>query len=126
MEQFFGAIWTYVEATLAENAASLVSIWFLLTLVAKLAPNVRNHPWYARVETVLPFALGVAAAFIPGWIDGLEEAVVGEKIKHGITLGGLAMGGFKIWRQTILGKDERIEAAKAAATVVTDAGKPGA
>src|SRR5687768_11999458 len=95
----FAPIATYVAETAAENAGTLVAIWLLLTLVGRLAPELKAHHWYARIEPALPFALGVAAVFIPGWIDDPELVGVGAKIKHGITLGGLAMGLHKLWRQ---------------------------
>lgn len=113
MDELFsptGPVFVFVKDTLVENLSAIMAIWMLMTAVTWLLPSVKAHHLYARIETVAPLLLGIALVFIPGWIVDEDLAGVGARVFRGINLGGLAMVGFKLWRQTILGKDPRIEA----------------
>lgn len=101
----------YLANTIAENAGTLVVIWLLIGAVKRVFPDLHGHQWYAKVQPALPFVLGIVAVFIPGWLDDPEIATVGAKVKHGITLGGIAMGGHQGWK-VFKGKDARLEASR--------------
>ena len=91
-----------------ENAGVIAIAAAIMTFVVRVTPpKYRNKGWFARVLPVLPVPLCMAIVFIPG-LQVAAELGTGDRLALGGALGcGLAWG-FKVLRQTILGKDERI------------------
>jgi hypothetical protein len=73
-----------------------------------LPPRIRTSGWVARVLPVLPVPLCMAIVWIPG-LEVTAELGAGDRLALGAALGcGLAWG-YKVLRQSIMGRDERIK-----------------
>lgn len=96
-----------------KNAAVLAIALAVMTVLIKLAPpGLDENSLYVRLLPVYPVPLCMGIVWIPG-LSATAALTTGDKIALGAALGiGLAWS-FKVWRQTVLGKDERIEKAKA-------------
>lgn len=89
-----------------ENISIAVAVWVLLSVVTRVFPKLKAHPMWARLAPALPILLCSAAVWIPGCAD--PELGVGSRIFLGIILGAFAANAHKIFGQTVLGKDARI------------------
>jgi hypothetical protein len=99
------------------NMSIVTSVWVFLGLLHAAFPSLKMHPIYARFLPFLPILLASAAVWIPGAVvlpGATPEAMpddptIATRIFLGICLGALAGQGNKIFKQTVMGRDERIE-----------------
>lgn len=93
-----------------ENLSIAVAVWFLISIVCRVFPKIKAHRLWARIAPALPMLLCSAAVWIPGLAD--PELGGGSRIVLGILLGAISANAHKIFGQTVLGKDARINGKK--------------
>jgi hypothetical protein len=92
------------------NLSIAVAVWVLISIVCRVFPKIKAHRLWARVAPALPMLLCSVAVWIPGLAD--PELGVGSRIVLGILLGAISANAHKIFGQTVLGKDDRIQNGK--------------
>jgi hypothetical protein len=91
-----------------ENVYVIGLVLAVMTVVVRvLPPKLRNHGWTARVLPVLPVMLAVGFVWIPG-LSVAQELGFGDRLALGAIIGVVLAWGFKVYKQTIMGRDERI------------------
>lgn len=89
------------------NLLIVSSVWILQGSVAKAFPSVRDHHLYARIAPVLPIVMASIFVWVPGAV--VADVSIASRVFLGITLGFLSAHGHKLFRQTALGQDQRIQ-----------------
>lgn len=100
MQQFTAYLMT------VPNLLIVAGVWTLIQSVVKAAPGLLTHPVAARILPLVPILLCSAAVWIPGAVEG--DPTIGSRIFLGIVLGALCGHAHKIFKQTALGQDTRI------------------
>ena len=95
-----------------QNALILGGVFGLLQMLKKLMPKMTKSNWYNRVLPVLPEALCSVAVFLPGMHP--EGQLWTTSLFVGLVLGAMSSKVHKVMRQSFLGDDSDIQAAKAA------------
>lgn len=92
-----------------ENLYLMAATYALLTTIQKVLPPAwGEHHLVVRLAPLYPLLLCSAGVWIPG-----QQPVgmsIGSKILAGLILGWACGQMHKVWRQTVQGKDARIEA----------------
>lgn len=89
-----------------EHLLIVAGVWILQSVAVKVFPRIKAHRFYARLAPVAPIALCSIAVWIPGVVE--LDLGVGSRIFLGIVLGALVANAHKIFGQTVLGRDDRI------------------
>jgi len=96
-----------------ENAAILAIGFAVMTVLIKVAPpGLGEHNLFVRLLPVLPVPICMGLVWIPG-LQAVANMGIGDKLSVGAAIGCGMVFTYKIWSQTIRGKDERIDKAKA-------------
>lgn len=93
-----------------EHLLIVAVVWILQSTVVRVAPRFKKTRFYARTAPVAPLLLCSIAVWIPGVVA--DDLGIGSRIFLGIVLGALTANGHKIFGQTVLGNDERINGKK--------------
>lgn len=119
-----------IFATLADptNAAVLALAFAVIFAVVRFVPpKVMGSEWAVRTLPVLPIPICMAVVWIPG-LSASSALACGDRLALGAALGCALMATHKIWMQTVLGHDKRIEDIRAARALPDELTptKPGA
>lgn len=91
-----------------QNAGIIAIAAAVMTFTIRiLPPKMRNHGWTARLLPVMSVPLCMAIVWIPG-LQAVDGMGAGDKLALGAALGCGLSWGYKVVKQTFLGKDERI------------------
>lgn len=88
-----------------ENLLIVAAVWVVMSTLRRVWPELGEHHLWARFSPVMPLVLCSAAVWIPGVVDGTP----GMKVLLGIVLGAMSANAHKIFKQTALGRDQRIK-----------------
>lgn len=90
------------------NLVIAAAIYMLLGAVKKSAPELVQHRLWARIEPLAPVLLASAAVWIPG-LAATQGLGIGDRIMLGLVIGAIVAYGHKLFRQSLLGRDDRIQ-----------------
>jgi len=115
-----GAADTLVQLLLRpENLYLMVAMYAVLTTAQKVLPERWiNHPLVVRLAPLYPLVLCSAGVWVPG--QQPADMSAGSKVLVGLVLGWACGHLNKVWKQTVRGKDSRIQSAVAALTGETE------
>lgn len=90
-----------------ENAVIIGAISAIVSSLRFVWPEFDRHRLAIRYLPLLPLLLGVVLL----WIPGIPQAALGagDRVLLGLTLGGFVMAGYKVYSQTLRGRDARLE-----------------
>jgi hypothetical protein len=96
-----------------QNLYLMAAVYALLTTIQKvLPPDYSDHHLSVRLAPLYPLILCSAGVWLPG--QQPDDMGSSSKVLVGLILGYACGQANKIWKQTIKGKDSRIEAAREA------------
>jgi hypothetical protein len=91
-----------------QNLIVVVAASGVLIAVQKLLPSVHATALWARLQIPVAFGVCVGAAYLP---HTPPLGTWGDKLLLGLALGGVVVGGGKLFLQSFLGRDDRITGA---------------
>ena len=94
-----------------ENLYLMAATYALLTTIQKvMPPNMGDHHLSVRLSPLYPLILCSIGVWVPG--QQPVDMSAGSKVIVGIILGWACGHLHKVWKQTVQGKDSRIESAR--------------
>lgn len=92
-----------------ENLYLMVAVYALLTTIQKvLPPGLNEHHLAVRLQPLYPMILCSIGVWIPA--QQPPDMSAGSKVLVGLILGWACGNLHKVWKQTVRGKDARIDA----------------
>lgn len=88
-----------------QNAAIMVAASAIIATARKSLPEFFKKNWVIRLEPVLPFVICEAAVWLP---DLRADEGTGSTVMLGLVLGAFSSATYKIYKQTVRGKDSRV------------------
>jgi hypothetical protein len=96
-----------------QNLGMSAALWLALEMARRLAPRLFQSGVFKRLLPILPEAIGAGVYWLVPALAA-PGASLGERLLTGIAVGTGSSKVMKIIRQTLLGKDSDIVAAKVA------------
>lgn len=89
-----------------ENLLTMVGCWVFISTLTKVFKTSAKSKLVAKLLPLAPIIFCEGAVWLPGLQPA--EAGIGERLMLGLVLGFGSGHIFKIWRQSVFGKDTRI------------------